>query len=97
MSINQSTSLDEQICLLKIKQSQQFIVLKEHLLATGESLKPINILKSTATQVISLVKFERNILNKMIDLGVGEISKKTEGWVSKNRVGRFLARMYKYF
>jgi hypothetical protein len=95
MTCNQSTNIETQINLLKIKQTQQLIALKTHLQATGESLKPINILKTTATEVVSLVKAEGNILNKMIELGVGEIGKKASSLVGDNRVGRFLGNLFK--
>jgi hypothetical protein len=97
MTCNHSTNIDTQINLLKIKQIQQFISLKAHLQKTGESLKPINILKTTATEVVSLVKAEGTILNKMIELGVGEIGKKATNLVGNNRVGRFLGNLFKYF
>ncbi len=95
MTCNQSTNIDTQICFLKIKQTQQLIVIKKHLQATGESLKPINILKTTATEVVSLIKAEGNILNKMIELGVGEIGKKATNLIGDNRVGRFLGNLFK--
>ncbi len=97
MICNQSNNIDTQISLLKIKQIQQIIVLKTHLQATAASLKPINILKTTATEVVSFVKAEGNILNKMIELGVGEIGKKASSVIGDNRVGRFLERLFNYF
>ena len=84
--------LDEQIALLKTKQEQQFKALKEHLQITGESLKPINILKSTATEVVSIVTNERNILNKMVEIGKGEIKRKVFSLIGNNKVGRLLGR-----
>lgn len=84
--------LDEQIALLKTKQEQQFKSLKEHLQITGESLKPINILKSTATEVVSIVTNERNILNKMVEIGKGEIKRKVFSLIGNNKVGRLLGR-----
>jgi hypothetical protein len=94
MTRNKSTYLDEQICLLKHKQMQQFTFLKKHFQATSESLKPINILKTTAYEVVSLMKAEGNILNKMIEFGVGEIGKKAVGLVGVNKIGRFLGKVF---
>lgn len=94
MMINHSTQLDEQIALLKQKQTQQFIILKQHLQKTGDSLKPINILKSTATEVVSLVTNERNILNKMVEIGKGELKRKVFGLIGNNKVGRLLGRFF---
>jgi hypothetical protein len=97
MNTNQTTLIEEQILLLKVKQAQQFTTLKNHLQATGESLKPMNILKTTATEVVSLVKAEGNILNKMIELGVGEIGKKAVSLVGNNKVGRILKSVLSIF
>jgi hypothetical protein len=94
MTCNSSAVIDTQIALLKLKQTQQLIKLKTHLQATGESLKPINILKTTATEVVSLVKAEGDILNKMIELGVGAVGKKVSSMVGNNRVGRLLGKVF---
>jgi hypothetical protein len=96
MKTNVSALLDQQIYLLKQKQTQQFITLKKHLLVTGESLKPINIIKTTATEVVSLAKAEGNILNKMIELSMGEIGKKAVGLVGNNGVGRLLGKLFSF-
>ena len=92
---NQSTLLDEKICFLKAKQEQQFIILKEHLQTTGESLKPINILKNTATEVVSFVKAEGNILNKMIEFSIRQIGKKGLSLIGNNKIGNILSRFIK--
>jgi hypothetical protein len=95
-TLNLSSLIDEQILLLKIKQTHQLTTLKKQLKATGEGLKPMNILKTTATEVAALVKSEGNILNKMIELGVGEIGKKAVGLVGKNKFGIFLGKVISF-
>jgi hypothetical protein len=89
--------LDDRIASLKIKKKQDLSLLNLEINSITESLKPINILKTAKTEVIGFVKAEGNILNKMIELGVGEIGKKATSLVGDNRVGRFLGRLFKYF
>ncbi len=89
---NHSKQLDEQINLLRFKQVKQFDDLKQQLQTTGELLKPINILKNTAIEVMSFVKNETNILNKMVDIGISEIKNKTIKLVGNNKVGKLLER-----
>lgn len=89
---NHSKQLDEQINLLRFKQVKQFDDLKQQLQTTGELLKPINILKNTALDVMLFVKNETNILNKMVDIGISEIKNKTIKLVGNNKVGKLLER-----
>jgi hypothetical protein len=96
MTCNQTANIDAQISLLKLKQAHLLIELKIHLKATGESLKPINILKTTATEVVSLVRAEGNIVNKMIELGVGEVGKKATSLIGNNGAGRFLGKLINF-
>lgn len=92
MTNNPSSLLDEEICLLRVKQRQQFAILNSHFQTIRESLKPINILKTTATEIVSLVKNEKNILNKMIDISIGKIKSNTLKLIGNNKVVRLLGR-----
>lgn len=74
--INHTETLQEAILLLKLQQSGQLDQLKEQYQYTYESLKPINIIKRTFTQLTSTAEFKGNVVSNLIGIGTGYLTKK---------------------
>ncbi len=65
--------------LILVKESEHLIegkLLKEHFYLTYESLKPINIIKSTFKEIVSAPDLRTNVVNTAIGLTAGLIAKK---------------------
>jgi len=74
--INHTKTLQEAIQLLKIQQVGQLDLLKEQYQYTYESLKPINIIKRTFSQLTSTAEFKGNVVSNIIGIGTGYLTKK---------------------
>lgn len=74
--INETDSLNELI----IAQEQQFelelILLKDQLHLAYESIKPINLIKSLVHEVSNSPEIKTDMLDNLIGMGTGYISKK---------------------
>lgn len=73
---NETDTLNDMIIVIENKRAMELTVLKEQFHITYESLKPINILKSTFQDAISSPDMSNGIVNNAIGLGTGFISKK---------------------
>lgn len=92
--ISEKALLREKIALLKIQQAKQLAALKHQFDATYESIKPINILKNTLHDVVTSPELKNLLLNNVIGLGSGYVSKKIISGISRhplvNLVGSLL-------
>ncbi len=73
--INSNELLKAKIILLELKSDEELIVLKEQFQKTYESLKLVNIIKSTFKQVVKSPDVKTNIGNAAIGLASGYITK----------------------
>jgi len=73
--INTYTGLRDAIAILEAKRSAEEMALREHLHLTYESIKPINLIKSTYQEVIASQDLKDNLINTSVGLTVGYISK----------------------
>jgi hypothetical protein len=73
---NEANILQEKIALLENQQTREIQALREQIHATYESLKPLNFLKNTLEEVSSSPDLKDNILNSVIGLTTGYLSKK---------------------
>ena len=71
-----SDTLNEMIILTEHKQAIQLHELKEQLHTTYESILPYNIIKNTLAKVRSSPDIKTTIINSVIGLGTGFLSKK---------------------
>ena len=65
--------------LILVKETEQFLegkLLKEHFHRTYESLKPLNILKNTFKEIISVPDLKTNVVNAAIGITTGFVAKK---------------------
>ncbi len=74
--ISTIAELRDEIRLLEQKQSLQVQSMKEEFINVRESLRPVNILKSTFKEVVSSPDLASNVLNAAAGLGVGILSKR---------------------
>ena len=58
---NAISSLKDSIRLLEIKRAEEGAILKKQFSATIESLRPINLLKSTFSEITSSVSLKSNL------------------------------------
>lgn len=75
-NITSLNGLKEAITDLENKQSAEWLLLKEDSLAAYESLKLINIIKSTLKQTLSAPELKDNIADTAIGLTTGFLAKK---------------------
>jgi hypothetical protein len=76
MDIHDSDSLKAAIAELQERQRREKQELTDNVHALTESLKPMNLIKSTFHKVTSAPGFGGNVFNTAISLGAGILSKK---------------------
>lgn len=75
-NINSLEELRTEIALLELRQKRAANDLKGHLLETYESLKPLNLVKSTLKELTSSPNFKGDLVNSVVGIGLGYISKR---------------------
>ena len=75
-NITTSVELKNAIQILEVEQEFKLQLLKEQFYLTYESLKPINILRSTLKDITLSPNLNENILDTVIGLATGYLSKK---------------------
>jgi hypothetical protein len=73
--INSDTGLRDAIILLEAKRSAEELALREHLRLTYESIKPINLIRSTYEEVVASKDLKDDLINTSVGLAVGYVSK----------------------
>jgi hypothetical protein len=74
--INETDALDNAIRFLEHKQSQELHSLKESLLHSYESVRPINLIKNTLHDVSTSPELRHIMVNNAISFTLGYVSKK---------------------
>ena len=69
-------SLKESIRLLEIQQAEEGKILKEQFKATYESLKLVNLVKSSLKDLTDSVEIKNNLFESIVSIVTGYISKK---------------------
>ncbi len=93
---NQTDALNETISLLQDKQAHQLKILREQFNITYESLKPINLIKSTFREVASSPEIKNNMVSNAIGLTTGYLSKKVLFGASRNPVKRLIGTFLQF-
>ena len=73
---NAINSLKESICLVKIRQIEEGKILKEQFKITYESLKPVNLIKSSMKDLVSSVEIKSSIFETLISIVSGYLTQK---------------------
>jgi hypothetical protein len=92
----ETVALSDSISLLQIKQALELKLLKEQFYVTYESLKPINLVKSTLSEVTSSSSVKNNIINNIIGLTTGYLTKKVLVGSSHNPIKRMLGMLLQF-
>jgi len=83
-TINSTRELAEAISLLETRQAEQGILLREQFHLTYDSLKPLNLIKSTLREAGASSELKDNIINTSKGLIAGYLSKIIFEGVSNN-------------
>lgn len=89
-------SLRESIRLLEIKQAEEEKILKEHLRLTYESLKPVNLLKSTIRDISGSVEIRSGMLETVISILSGYLTQKLIVRPGSNVLTRILGTIMQF-
>ena len=73
---NLTETLDENIAMLEARQSYELKLLKDQFHYTYNSLKPINLIKNALSDVTSSPIIKGTLVNNVIGLAAGYLSKK---------------------
>jgi hypothetical protein len=92
----ETVALSDSISLLQIKQALELKLLKEQFYVTYESLKPINLVKNTLSEVTSSSSVKNNIINNIIGLTTGYLTKKVLVGSSHNPIKRMLGMLLQF-
>ncbi len=73
-----TTALDLKSAIqeLEDKQAVELILLKKQLLSTYESLKPVNIVKNSFKELISVLDLKKGVANAAVGISTGIITRK---------------------
>jgi hypothetical protein len=94
--INSTETLGQMISLLEQKQAIEAQSLRRQYRVAYESVKPLNLVKSALDNVISSPDLKHNILNTVVGLTSGYISKKLLMGSSKNPFKRILGTVLQF-
>jgi hypothetical protein len=72
-------ALKTSILALEIRQKEEGILLKEQLMITYESLKPVNLIKKTIKDLVEAPALKQDLAGAALSLAAGHISKKIIG------------------
>ncbi len=93
---NERNKLNDAIHTLQTKQAAEFVVLKEQFQLTYESIKPVNLIKSTFQEVVTSPEIQHDVISKVIGLASGYLSKKVLVGASHNPLKRILGTVLQF-
>ncbi len=91
--INSDSSLRAAILQLEARQSEEVKMLRAQFCLAFESVKPINLIKSTFKEAAESLELKENILNTSVGLSAGYLSKKLFVGMSHNPVKKLLGNV----
>ena len=94
--MNETDLLDQTILALKIKKADDFNSLKEQFHTTYESIKPLNIIKNAFIDLTDSPILKNNIVNNVIGLSTGYLSRKLILGSSHNPIKRVLGSLFQF-
>lgn len=89
-NITSAAELKIAIQILEVEQEMKAQLLKEQFILAHDSIKPINLIKSTVNDIVSSPYLIDNILGGAIGLATGYLSKKIVVGASGNLIRKFL-------
>ena len=94
--INQTEILKETILLMKMKQAEELVQLKDQYHYTIESLKPLNLIKNAFGLMATSPEIKGNILNNIVGMTTGYLTKKVLLGSTHNPIKRILGTMLQF-
>jgi hypothetical protein len=94
--INQTEILKETIFLMKMKQAEELVQLKDQYHYTIESLKPLNLIKNAFGLMATSPEIKGNILNNIVGMTTGYLTKKVLLGSTHNPIKRILGTMLQF-
>jgi|SRR5688500_9106039 len=94
--VNPTDSLNTSISLLEQKRNADFIALKEQLRATGESMKPANLIKGALRDITGSHQFKSVLIKAALGIALGIIAKKLVTSQSENKTHRAVGNALQY-
>lgn len=89
-----SVLLKERIAFLEDRQRREIAMLKDQVIDTYESLQPINLLRDNLEKITSQSDLKNNILEGMIGVAAGYVSKKILVGSSQNPVRKIIGTLF---
>lgn len=90
------SELHQAMDLLKDKQAEQFVLLREQFYITYESLKPLNLIKSTFRDLGSDSDVKKDLIGGAIGLATGFLSKKVIMGATHNPITYILGNIIQF-
>jgi hypothetical protein len=94
--IHQTEILKETIILMKMKQAEELVQLKDQYQYTIESLKPLNLIKNAFGLMTTSPEIKGNILNNIVGMTTGYLTKKVLLGSTHNPIKRILGTMLQF-
>jgi len=88
-------SLKETIRLLEIRQAEEGKMLKDQFIITYESLKPVNLIKSTIQELADSVEVKNNLFDSLLGVLSGYLSRSIV--TSKSNLLMKILRVFAHF
>lgn len=93
---NQADALKDAIAVLQQKQAGELKLLREQFHITYDSLKPMNLLKKGFQDITSLPDLKDGLINNVIGLATGYLSKKVLIGATRNPIKRILGAVLEF-
>lgn len=93
---NQADALKDAIAVLQQKQAGELKLLREQFHITYDSLKPMNLLKKGFQDITSLPDLKDGLINNVIGLATGYLSKKVLIGATRNPIKRILGTVLEF-
>ena len=90
---NETDTLNEEIIKSQNKHANELALLKDQLHTSYESLKPVNLIKSTFKEFTSSADTKNDLFGSALSLGIGFVAKKVFVNSSHNRFRRVVGTL----
>lgn len=90
---NETDTLNEEIIRSQNKHAHELALLKDQLHASYESLKPVNLIKSTFKEFASSSDTKNDLFGNALSLGIGFVARKVFVNSSNNRFRRVVGSL----
>lgn len=94
--INESEVLKEAIQLLKLKQANELLQLKDQYHYTIERLKPVTLIKNLFTDLTTSPGIKRNLIQNVIGMTAGYLTKKVLVGSTHNPIKRIFGTLLQF-